>query len=212
MAQDFAALDAVHQMQPTNFDGLDANLAFKSDSTQMERVGDAKLFVRFYSKPTKDDEESVKQNRAVFKDVVYINIKLPGDKFNDVNRTAFPEDIQRFPMHYERFRKGQEQIVGTPIDALPFLTEAQAEEYKALFIKTVEQLAGLPDSVTQRILGSVTHKQQAQAWLDSFKGADRLRAEFEEKDKARDAEMAELRARLDAMTKPQNVPAGQVKK
>jgi len=200
MTADFATLDAAHQAIPTNLDALDSRMAFQSDANQVSRAGDDKLFVKFYSRPTKDEEKSRAAGRAIFEDVVFINIKLPGDKNNDVNRMAFPEDIQRFPVHYERFRKGQEQVVGTPINALPFLTEAQAESYKAMFIRTVEQLAGLPDVQAQTILGSVTHKQQAQAWLDSFKGVERLREEYEAEKKSMAEQMAAMQAQLAALT------------
>lgn len=200
---DFAALDAVHQSIPTNLDALDSRMVYQSDATQVERSADSKLFVKFYAKSVKDEEESAKQNRAVHKEVVFINIKIPGDKNNDVNRVAFPEDIQRFPIHYERFRKGQEQVIGTPLSAVPFLTDAQVEDYKAIFIRTVEQLAGLPDVQAQQIMGSVAHKQQAQAWLDSFKGAERLRSEFEAKAKADRELIAKMQAQLDELTAAQ---------
>jgi len=192
MGEQFAVLDAVHQSQPTNFDSLDQRMIFQSDASNVERQADSKLFVKFYSRSMKNEEKSIEAGRAVHEDQVFINIKLPGDKNNDVNRVAFPEDINRFPIHYERFRKGQEQVIGTPINALPFLTDTQVEDYKAMFIRTVEQLAGLPDSTTQKILGSITHKQQAQAWLESFKGADRLRQEFE-------VERNEMQTQLKAM-------------
>jgi hypothetical protein len=197
----FAAVDLMHQATPTNFDNLDAGMAFRSDGQAVSRQGDDKLYVKFYSKAIKDEAKSQEAGRAIFKDTLFINIKMPGDKHNDVNRIAFPEDIQRFPVHFERFKRGQEQVVGTPLSALPFLTEVQVEEYASMFIKTVEQLAGLPDVQAQKILGSITHKQQAQAWLDSFKGAERLRAEFEEQRKADAEKMAAMQAQLDALTK-----------
>lgn len=216
MAQDFATIDAVHQSVPTNLDALDSRMLMQSDATAVSRQGDDKLFVRFYMKPVKNEEKSLEAGRTIMEDHVYINIKLPGDKHNDVNRIAFPEDFVRFPLHYERFRKGMEQVVGTPLTALPFLTEAQVEEYRSVFIRTVEQLAGLPDVQAQKMLGSISHKQQAQVWLDSFKGAERLRQEYEA-DKAKMAEqmaaMQEQLAKLTAIQDSAKTPAAaQVKK
>ena len=199
---DFAALDAVHQSQATNFDSVDQNMLLRSDATRMERMGDDKLFVKFYSKAVKDDAKSQEAGRAIFQETVFINIKIPGDKNNDVNRIAFPEDITRFPLHYERFRKGQEQVIGTPLSAVPFLSEAQVEEYKALFIRTVEQLAGLSDVQASKIFGSVAHKQDAQRWLDSLKGADKLRAEFETEKEATAKMIAALNAQLAELKMP----------
>jgi len=191
---DFAVLDAVHQSQATNFDSIDSRMLMQSDSSKIERAADDKLFVRFYTKATKNEAKSQEAGRAIFEEQVFINIKIPGDKNNDVNRIAFPEDITRFPIHYERFRKGQEQVIGTPLNAVPFLNEAQVEEYKALYIRTVEQLAALSDVQASKIFGSVAHKQEAQKFLDSFKSADSLRAEFQKKFEDQQAQIAALQA------------------
>jgi hypothetical protein len=191
---DFAVLDAVHQSQATNFDSIDSRMLMQSDSSKIERATDDKLFVRFYTKATKNEAKSQEAGRAIFEEQVFINIKIPGDKNNDVNRIAFPEDITRFPIHYERFRKGQEQVIGTPLNAVPFLNEAQVEEYKALYIRTVEQLAALSDVQASKIFGSVAHKQEAQKFLDSFKSADSLRAEFQKKFEEQAAQIAALQA------------------
>lgn len=193
---DFAVLDAVHQSQATNFDTVDQTMLFKSDHSAQERQGDDKLFVRFFSKAIRDESRSMSAGRAIFEEKVFINIKIPGDKNNDVNRVAFPEDIMRFPLHYERFRKGQEQVIGTPLNALPFLNEAQVEEYKSVFIRTVEQLAGAADAQLQKMFGSTDHKQKAQAWLDSFKGSDRLREEFETKSQEQGDQIKALQEQL----------------
>ncbi len=181
MSVPFDQLDALNQMSPTNFDALDANMAFKSSAAAQAQAQDARLFVRFYNKAVLNEEKSVAANRAIHEDKVFINIKIPGDKNNDVNRVAYPEDFQRFPMHWERFRKGQEQVIGTPLNVLPFLTEAMLLDYTASNVRTVEQLANLSDVNCQKLMGSVTHKQDAQRWLDSLKSSDTLRAEFEKK-------------------------------
>jgi hypothetical protein len=202
----FATLDALNQSTPTNLDALDSRMAFASDGQQIAQAADSKLFVRFYVRSVRNEAKSLEANRAIFEDQVYINIKIPGDKNNDVNRVAFPEDIMRFPQHYERFKKNQEQVVGTPLTALPFLTEAQIMEYATVYIKTVEQLAELSDVNAQKMMGSLDHKQKAQAWLDSFKSADALRAEFSAKADEQAKQIAELQERL-AKLMPKGAPA-----
>jgi len=202
MDNNFAALDAVHQSQSTNFDDIDQNMLLRSDANRMAHQGDDKLFVKFYAKATKDEAKSQEAGRAIFEEKVYVNIKIPGDKNNDVNRIAFPEDIMRFPIHYERFRKGQEQVIGTPLNAVPFLNEAQVEEYKSMYIRTVEQLAALSDVQASKIFGSVGHKQQAQAFIDAFKSTDALRAEFDEEKQATAKMIASLNEQL-AKLQPQ---------
>ncbi len=197
---DFATLNTLHQSTPTNMDSLDARMVYQSDATAVAQQGDDKLFVKFYNKPVKDEEKSLAANRSIFRDDVYIHIRIPGDKFNDVNRPAFPEDFQRFPAHYDRFRKNAEQIVGTPLSVLPFLSEGQVLEYAAAFIRTVEQLAGMSDVNCQKMMGSITHKAQAQQFLDRLQGADAIRAEFSDRIAKQDKEMAELREQLAKVT------------
>lgn len=199
MSTPFDSLNALHQMQPTAFDALDANMAFRSDSNAMANRDDAKLFVKFYTRPVRNDELTAKEGRVIHEDKLFINIKIPGDKNNDVNRIAFPEDIQRFPQHFQRFKDGQEQVIGTPLSVVPFLTESQVEDYRTVHIRTVEQLAMLSDGNAQKILGAVSHKQQAQEFLDKMKNVDTLREEFDRKNKERDAEIEELRAQLAAL-------------
>jgi hypothetical protein len=201
---DFAVLDALHQSQATNFNDVDARMMLQSDASNIERAADAKLFVRFFTKPIKNEEKSLEAKRAIFEEHVFLNIKIPGDKNNDVIKdvTLQPEYIQRFPQHYAQFRKNQEQVIGTPLNALPFLTETQVEEYRLMNIRTVEQLAGMADVQAQTILGSVTHKKRAQEWLDSFKGVDQLRAEYEAAAEDTAKQLAELKAQVAKLSAP----------
>jgi hypothetical protein len=214
MAENFAVLDALNQSQPTDFDTVDANMMFKSDENRVATAMDAKLFVQFFSKPVKNDEKSIAAGRAIFEPHEFVIIKIPGDKNNDVVKdlTLEPYYIQRFPIHYARFKKNQEQIVGTPLNVVPFLTEVQVEEYKAINIRTVEQLAGMSDVNCQTLMGSVKHKQDAQAFLDTFKSAETLRKDFEASQAAQAAQIAELQAKLAELTNKTPQPIHQVKR
>jgi hypothetical protein len=205
MPENFAVLDAINQSQPTDFAAVDANMMFKSDESRVATAMDSKLFVNFFTKPVKHEAKSLEAGRAIFETHEFVNIKIPGDKNNDVVKdlSLEPHYIQRFPVHYARFKKNQEQIVGTPLNLLPFLTEAQVEEYRTYNIRTVEQLAGLADVQAQTILGSIKHKQEAQAWLDSFRGADELRKEFAAEREAQAKQISELQAKIDALSRSQ---------
>jgi len=201
MPETFAVADALHQAQPTNFDAVDSRMLFQSDGERVANMADSKLFVRFFTKSVMNPEKSEEAKRAIYETHEFVNIKIPGDKNNDVVKDLAlePYYIQRFPEHYARFKKGQEQVIGTPLNALPFLREEQVEEYKAMNIRTVEQLAGMADVQAQTILGSIAHKQQAQKWLDSFKGAEQLRKDFEADKEAQAAQIAELQAKIAAL-------------
>lgn len=192
----FAELDAVNQATPTNFGVLDEAMAFATDEMAQAYKDDNKLFVQFYKRNLRNEAASLEAKRAIFETHTFILIKIPGDKHNDVNRIANEHDQQRFPVQFAKFQKGLEQIVGTPLDAVPFLTMAQIEEYKYLNVRTVEQLAGLSDGICQKIMGAVTHKQKAQEWLDAFKDADKMRAEFAAKTEAQQTEIEELKKQM----------------
>ena len=201
----FSVLDANNQAQPTNFEALDENMMFRSNESRVAQAADGRLFVNFFMKAVKNEAKSLEAGRAIFEEREFLNIKIPGDKNNDVVKdlSIEPHYIQRFPVQYARFKQNQEQVVGTPLNLAPFLTESQVEEYRALNIRTVEQLAGLSDVNAQTIMGSIKHKQEAQAWLDSVKGAEALRMEYEADKAKRDEEMAALRAKIEELTSKQ---------
>ena len=107
MPETFAVADALHQAQPTNFDAVDSRMLFQSDGERVANMADSKLFVRFFNKPVRNEAKSMEAGRVIMEDHVFVNVKIPGDKNNDVMKdcTLQPEYIQRFPVHYERFRK-----------------------------------------------------------------------------------------------------------
>lgn len=110
--------------------------------------------------------------------------------------------IEAFPAQYERFRKGQDQRPeGVPLGQMFTLTPARRRELEALNIWTVEQLASLEGSLLARVgMDGRKLKQAAQDLLKSLAGQAsdiRLQAEIEK----RDAEMAELRKQLEALTR-----------
>lgn len=193
---DFMAQDIAHQMTPTDFDNLDAKMVFQSDGAAVERRDDHKLAVKFYMRPVKNMEKSEAAGRAVHENVTFINIKIPGDKYNDVDRAAWPDDYKRFPQHYARFQQNREQLVGTPLATLPFLTEAQVMDYAHVNVRTVEQLAGMSDVNAQQLFGSVGHKQKAAEWLENFKSASAVREDLQAKLDEQAKQIEELKKQL----------------
>jgi hypothetical protein len=129
---------------------------------------DAGLAVKFYKHPVQDEAASEEAGRPIFKEKTYINIKVPGDKLNDIHRPAMDMDKQRFPDHYRKFNARIEQAVeGTPLSEWGGVTRSQIEEMKFFNINTVEQLAELADSNTQVMRGLITLKQKAAAYLEA---------------------------------------------
>ena len=93
-------------------------MAFADESTlQMAEnyaAGDEKLMVRFYLRPMKDDALSTKEGRPIFVDAEYIEIMVPGDKDNTINRPLRDEDKSRFRKLYENWSvTGKQAVIGT---------------------------------------------------------------------------------------------------
>tara|TARA_R110000868_G_scaffold197709_1_gene443954 strand:- start:3356 stop:4042 length:687 start_codon:yes stop_codon:yes gene_type:complete len=135
---------------------------------------DDKLHVRFFMRPRIDPEESAKKNRPIYKDVPHIEIMIPGDKNNIVTAEVWSQHIQRFPTHWAQFQAGiKDQVVGTPLRVAPFLTEAQVEELAYFKIRTIEQLAEMPDSGVT-FMGARELKNAAVRYLSKTNSAEVL--------------------------------------
>jgi hypothetical protein len=158
---------------------------------------DNTLLVKFYNKPRLDKTETEKQGRPIFKEVPFVRIQTPGNKDNIMSRPAMEMDKQRFSEHWRRFLAREEAVVeGTLLSEWGGVTRSQVEEMKFFSIYTVEQLAAMPDSNTQNMMGLAMLKQKAGTYLeDSDKNAtsnelSALRSESE----AMKAQIAELLA------------------
>jgi hypothetical protein len=200
MALDAAQVEVMQNSTPTNWATFDQQLDERPDANASRFAMDGKLHVRFYSKPKYNPDKSAEENRPIYEDTVYVEIMMPGDKNNIVQRPALSmRDDLRFPKHYEQFLKGQQdQMVGTPLKVLPFLSEAQVEELAYFKIRTVEQLADLSDTVN--FMGAQEMKQRAQKFLKALNSNEAVVEENRQ-----------LKARLDAleaMLESQTAPKG----
>jgi hypothetical protein len=134
---------------------------------------DAKLHVQFYSRPIKLLAESEAEGRPIYHDVDHIRILVPGDKLNQIDRVASEDDIRRFAEHWAKYKAGKgNEVIGTRLEVVPWMTRAKVEEYKFFNIHTVEQLAAASDEVGQKFPGFQTDKQKAQKFLEATHGTD----------------------------------------
>ena len=108
--------------------------------------------------------------------------------------------------HYNAWLKGQEvPSEGTPVQDWPGLTRGQADKFKAMHLTTVEAVADMTDNDCDHFgMGGRVIRDRARAFVGAKNGAASagevaaLRQRLEE----RDADIAELRAMLDELTKP----------
>ena len=147
-----------------------------------------KLLVKFYSVAEQDLAKSAEEGRPIFIERPFIEIRIPGnkdeircrparisagkfnpDEFNasgDVNR--LPDDI-RFPRQWAAFKNNAEQpIIGTPLDAVPFLTKAQVAEFKAFNCVTAENVRDMPDGLAMKFMGMHDLRRRIGAFLDGI--------------------------------------------
>jgi hypothetical protein len=161
---------------------------------------DSRLHVQFYLRPVLLTAKSEEAQRPIYQDVEHIRILVPGDKLNIVDRIASGDDKQRFAEHYARFRAGRgEEVVGTRLEAVPWVTRSKVEEYRFFGIVTVEQLAEASDSVGQKFPGFQADRLKAQKWLEATTGTNARVSELEE-------QVKQLLSKLEA--KPADVPKG----
>lgn len=135
-------------------------------STDQRYAMDNKLYVVFFTKPVHQGGQSEIEGRPIFKDVPYIRIHVPGDKTTVIEEPVNEEYKVRFSARWEKFEKGLTQSPeGTPVEEWPQITRAQAQEFKALNIFTVEQLANIGDAQVQKFMGGSEMRRKAQTFL-----------------------------------------------
>lgn len=156
---------------------------------------DKSLLVRFFKKNVENKLESEAQGRPVFKEKVYIEIRVAGKRDPQACRPVTHADKQRFPQHWEAYEKRTEPPTeGMPLMEWALVSRSQAEELAFLNIKTVEQLASVTDTNLQSFRGGYALRERAQKWLEKTS----LESEDTEKQEMRDR-IAELESKIEAM-------------
>lgn len=159
-------------------------------------ASDSKLHVQFYVRPMMQGAASKAANRPIFKDVEHIRILVPGDKLSIVDRVASHIDKSRFSEHYARFQAGKsEQIIGTRLEAVPWMTRSKVEEYRYFGVLTVEQLAEANDNLGSKFQGFFSDKERAKKFLEAASGTNARVTELEQ-------QLTELKAMLQQQSKP----------
>ncbi|RDJ12420.1 hypothetical protein [Rhizobium grahamii] len=129
------------------------------------------IYAAFSVEPVEQAFKSQQAGRPIFEDREFVRIVIAGDKNTEVFREATPADKDRFHEPYARFKKGlsaREQVTGTPLSEWPLLKASQIKEFEAINIYTVEQLAGLSDTMKQNIgMGAHELCAAAKAFLES---------------------------------------------
>lgn len=179
------------------------------DILSPQAKADAGLLVTFYIGTRKNEVKTADAGRAIFDELEYVRISVPGQRDVLFDGPAKEDHIKRFGRQYKAFKEGQEIAqTGTPIEHWPLMTKGMVEEYKHLRINTVEQIADLSEAVIGKVgIGARDLQKKAKAWLASAAGTadtqrfatenDELKAEVKELQK----KVAELMAENKTLSK-----------
>lgn len=145
-------------------------------------MANADLIVpRFFIHTVQDAKKSKEEGRPIFKDIECVEIRMAANK---QTVAVFPAHefwawgeidgirqkityAMRFADQYKRFKASEAQVMtGTPLEELPFLTQAKRSELKALSLYTCEALASLDGQPLKQLgMGGRELKTQAEAYL-----------------------------------------------
>jgi len=163
-----------------------------------------KMAVFFHAVQIKNNYKSDLEKRPIFEERIYLKKLVPGDSTLVVDRPMRETDMEEYPIEWARFEQKKEQKSdGTPIEAWAAISDTQKAEFRALNIFTIDQLAKLPDSAGNKIMGFNELRAKANAFIGAAQDSqlmDKIRAETDEKLKAQEVEMAALRAMIEELT------------
>jgi len=165
------------------------------DPKDFENVASsAGVYGKFYYRPMQNDAKTEEAGRPIFDEVEFVEIIAAGNGTNIVRRPARPQDKARFRDAYIRFREGDnEQVVGTPLTEVTWISRSMVEELSYIKVRTLEQLAELNDQACTRGPGLYELKRKAAAFIKKASDA----APFD----AMHKENEELKERLSNMEK-----------
>lgn len=176
---------------------------FSSDAQQKDGA-----HPRFYMDVQPDKASSEREGRPCFRDVEMVEVLVPGDRLNTPHFQVTDVHRKRWPRHYAAFRENQEAPVqGTPIDQLPGITKSRVEELKYFHVRTIEQLAAMPDDLLKKAapMDGFALREKAQRWVTATEGnapAEKLAAEnraLKDKMEAMEKNQASMQAAVDRL-------------
>lgn len=140
----------------------DSDSAFAS-SQQKE----GRNYVKFYRQWVRNNFKSNAEGREVGEEQDFILIISPGNSKTEVRRKANDADKMAYSQEWAAYLQGKEhQVAGTPIEMLPGIPNGMADALKAMYIYTIEQMAGISDIALQKVgMGGNEIRRKCQSYL-----------------------------------------------
>lgn len=128
-------------------------------------AGDSGMHARFYTVMMHDEAKSAEAGRPIYAETEFVEIIAAGNANNIIRRVASEEDYQRFSRQYQVFSRDKEftgeQLIGTPLVEVPWISKPQVHEMAYMHIHTLEQLASVDDAVCSKYAGMYDLKRKA---------------------------------------------------
>ena len=180
-------------------------------------------YIECFIDAVEDREATIREGHYVGKDVVFFRVIPAGGKLEVVQnaeehlRNLRKRGDKMFPAYegvFKAFQEGSEPPAnGTPVKDWPAISPAEVKLLLSINVRSVEDLATLPEEGMQRLgMGARALQRKALTWLESAnstgKTAERLAAlearaaDQADEMKRKDDEIAELRAKLEAKEGP----------
>ncbi len=158
-------------------------------------------YVRFFHSSKRNREKSKHEGRPIFEPVECIEILTVGDKDNIAVRKIREIDKYIWREKYVQFRRGKAQEAeGTPLDAIGISPE-RVSELAHFRIKTVDQLAEVPDSAVPGLgMNARKEREKARGYLALMKDSAPI-AEMKAANESMAKENEAMKSRLEALEK-----------
>jgi hypothetical protein len=106
--------------------------------------------------------ENKRSKEVQYEDVIWVTIFNKGDPKNIIERPMRDADKERWPQHWEAYKKNEEPpINGIPLEDFPQITPAERMRCKQLHIRAVEELVDLPEAQLETLGGRGRQLQKA---------------------------------------------------
>lgn len=144
-----------------------ASAHYSRDYPSAPITGSGTTIAQFYMEAVEDLIASEQAGRPIYKDEERVKLLMPGNPYNSPVQKVTERHKAMWPREYEAFKTNQEIAVdGTPLEQWNILSKAQVHELKGMHLRTVEDVARIPDNVLTNIPFGRRIREMAAAYLD----------------------------------------------
>lgn len=135
------------------------------------------LLVRFFIHRERDNARSDADGREIVQEHEAVAIKMRGSP-DEIVRLVTDDDKQRWPDLYRAWKSAiTAPIHGTPLDDWPGITRSLIEQLANYGIRSVEQLAAMPEDLASLDAAILSQRSRAIGWIAAAgAGGDASRA------------------------------------